>query len=269
VSKENVAAVRSMYAAFSALASGGDCAGYIETHWHSDAEYRPVEETRTVRGHDALVDWTSRWLEAWEEFSDEIDEVIDVDGPVVASVTVSGRGRESGMEVSQRLFHVIELRDGKVARMWEYLDRGEAIEAARLRGLALSLRNGPVVEAAYEAFNRGDLDAAIADIAQDCEYVASGAVPGAGGQYLGPEGVKRFVSWLWEEFDHPHADVEELIEEDDRVMVSATIRARGKRSGIETRWETWQVWTFRDQKFVRGQGFTSREGALESIGPRE
>ena len=31
-------------------------------------------------------------MEAWQDFSDEIDEVIDVGGPVVAAVTVKGRG---------------------------------------------------------------------------------------------------------------------------------------------------------------------------------
>jgi len=51
-------------------------------------------------------------------------------------------------------------------------------------------------------------------------------------------------------------------------VVSAVIRARGKQSGVETRWDTWQLWTLRDGKFVRGQGFTSREGALEAIGLR-
>jgi len=268
VSEENVAAVRSMYAAFSELAGGGDCGAYIAAHWDPDGEYRAVEERGTIRGHDALVQWTSRWMEAWEHFSDEIEEVIDVGGPVVAAITVKGRGRESGMDISQRLFHVIEMRDGKVLRLWEYLDRDEALEAARRREQAMSRRNADVVRAAYEAVNIGDLDGAIVDIAPDCEYVASGAVPGAGGLFLGPEGVKRFVSWLWEEFDRPHAEIQELIEDGDHVVVSAVIRARGKQSGVETRWDTWQLWTLRDGKFVRGQGFTSREGALEAVGLR-
>ncbi len=80
------------------------------------------------------------------------------------------------------------------------------------------------------------------DIAPDCEYSASGAVPGAVGVYRGPEGVKRFISSLWEEFEDPRAEVHELIESGDHVVVSATVRARGRRSGVETRWETWQVW---------------------------
>jgi hypothetical protein len=45
---------------------------------------------------------------------------------------VHGRGRRSGMEISQRLFDVFELREGKVLRVTEYLDREGALQAAGL-----------------------------------------------------------------------------------------------------------------------------------------
>jgi ketosteroid isomerase-like protein len=128
-----IAAVHSMYAAFSDLARGGDVASYVAERWDPDGEYSPVEEMGTIRGHRALVRWAERWLEAWDEFVDEIDEIIDVGALVVARIRVNGRGRESGMEIGQRLFHVIELRDGKILRLWEYLDRRQALEAAGLR----------------------------------------------------------------------------------------------------------------------------------------
>ena len=82
--------------------------------------------------HDALTRWIERWLEAWEDAWDEVDEFAAVGDRVVAAVRVHGRGRSSGLEISQRLFDVHELRDGRVLRITEYLDRGEAIEAAGL-----------------------------------------------------------------------------------------------------------------------------------------
>jgi ketosteroid isomerase-like protein len=130
----------------------------------------------------------------------------------------------------------------------------------------MSQENIEIVRAAYDAVNRGDLDAAISNIAPEMEYVASGAVPGATGIYLGAEGVKRFIAALWEEFDDARAEVTELIAADDRVVVSATARGRGKLSGAEAMWNTWQLWTIRDGKLVRGQGFTSREEALRAAG---
>ena len=126
--------------------------------------------------------------------------------------------------------------------------------------------NVDIVAAAYEAVNRGDLDAAVADIGTEMEYVASGAVPGATGTFLGPAGVKQFIAGLWEEFDEPRAEVRELIPAGDSVLVSATARGRGKLSGVEAQWDTWQLWTLRDGKLVRGQGFTSRNEALKAAG---
>jgi ketosteroid isomerase-like protein len=51
---------------------------------------------------------------------------------VVTATRVYGRGRRSGMEISQLLFDVFELRDGKVLRVTEYLDRERALQAAGL-----------------------------------------------------------------------------------------------------------------------------------------
>jgi ketosteroid isomerase-like protein len=126
--------------------------------------------------------------------------------------------------------------------------------------------NVDIVREAYDAVNLGDLDMAVSRIAPDMEYVASGTVPGATGVFMGPEGVKEFIAGLYEEFDEPRADVSELLDASDQVVVSATARGRGKLSGVETAWDTWQLWTVRDGKLVRGQGFTSREEALAAAG---
>ena len=52
----------------------------------------------------------------------------------------------------------------------------------------------------------------------------------------------------------------------DREGASLKLRGRGKQSGVETSWDIWQIWTVRDGKVVRGQGFTSREEALAAAG---
>jgi uncharacterized protein len=130
----------------------------------------------------------------------------------------------------------------------------------------MSQENVEIVRRAFEAFNRGDLDGAVSDAAPDIEYIASGAIPGATGVYRGPEGFKRFAGWLREEFDDARIEVNDLIEARDQVVASVTNRGRGKRSGAETSWKLWTLWTLRDGEIVRGQGFTSREEALEAAG---
>jgi ketosteroid isomerase-like protein len=128
----NAAIVRSLYAAFSRLARNGEVAAYVAGHFDPDCEYWPVEEVSPIRGHEALTNWIQRWLEAWDDAWDVVEEIVE-DGEVVVTATrVYGRGRRSGMEISQLLFDVFELRDGKVLRVTEYLDGEGALQAAGL-----------------------------------------------------------------------------------------------------------------------------------------
>ena len=134
----------------------------------------------------------------------------------------------------------------------------------------MSQENVEVLRRAYEAFNRGDREGAAAGFAPEAEYVVTtGQIPGAGGVYRGPEGYRRFLESWWGEFDEPGIEVHELIETGDQVLASLKLRGRGKQSGVETSWDIWQIWTVRDGKVVRGQGFTSREEALEAAGLSE
>jgi hypothetical protein len=86
IRRENVVVVRSLYAAFGRLAQGGNAASYVARCFHPDCEYRPVEETATIRGHDALIRWVARWFEAWEHAWDQVDEIIEVGETVVAAI---------------------------------------------------------------------------------------------------------------------------------------------------------------------------------------
>jgi ketosteroid isomerase-like protein len=133
----------------------------------------------------------------------------------------------------------------------------------------VSRENVEIVQRAYAAYSRGDLDGAVADFAPECEYAASGAVPGAGDTYLGPEGYKRFLASFNEGFDQPRAELHEVVEAGDRVLVPLTLHGRGRQSGAETTWQFWQVWELGEGRFVRGQGFTTEAEALDAVGLSE
>jgi ketosteroid isomerase-like protein len=128
----------------------------------------------------------------------------------------------------------------------------------------MSEQTAEAVRRAYKAFNRGDLEGMFADAAPEFEYLPTGAIPGAGDVYRGHEEFRQFLNRWWGEFDEPHVEVHELIEASDQVLASVTFRGYGKQSGVETNWSLWQLWTVRDGKFVRGQGFTDRNVALEA-----
>jgi ketosteroid isomerase-like protein len=133
-----------------------------------------------------------------------------------------------------------------------------------------SQQNVEMVREANEAFNRGDFAGMFAGVAHpDFEYTTSGLIPGAMGVYRGTAGYARFLEELWAEFDDVRSQIEEVIEVEDQLAVSLTIRARGKQSQVETRWTFTQLWTLREGKVLRGQGFTTRERALEAAGLEE
>jgi ketosteroid isomerase-like protein len=133
----------------------------------------------------------------------------------------------------------------------------------------MSQENVEMVRRAYEAFNRGDLDGMVTDYAPTFEYVTTGTIPGVGGMYRGAEGWLEFMRWFWSEFETPRVEIRELIEARDHVLASLTLRGRGKQSGVEASWDVWHVWTVQHGQVVRGQGFTSRQQALEFAGLSE
>jgi ketosteroid isomerase-like protein len=94
-------------------------------------------------------------------------------------------------------------------------------------------------------------------------------MPELAGVHRGPEGLRRVAEVFWGEFDDPHVEIHELIDAEDQVFVSATFRGRGKQSGAEVSWDLWGVWTVRDRRMVRWQGFRERDAALEAAGLRE
>ena len=132
MSEENVEIVRAQYASFGQLAEGGEVRSYVLGYYDPKCEYRPVEEIDAIRGHEALIEYFERWLEAWSSYSDTVEEIIDGGEIVVAAISINGRGRTSGVEIRQRFFHVFEMHEGRIIRLREHLDRDSALEAAGL-----------------------------------------------------------------------------------------------------------------------------------------
>lgn len=126
MSSENVEVVRSL---FSALEDND-----FETLlglFHADVEWT-VAEGR-FRGVEGVVSAFVEWMEAWEEHAVEPEEFEAAAGDrVLATIHLTARGGQSGMVVDQRFFQVYTLRDGRISRMVEYLDRGRALEEAGL-----------------------------------------------------------------------------------------------------------------------------------------
>lgn len=106
--------------------------------------------------------------------------------------------------------------------------------ADRDEGIVASLRR------IYEAFNRGDFDAAIAGAHPEIEYVP----PGGQSSLRGAEAVR---AWMEPDaFEDNQVEPLDFRIHDDKVMVRQHATARGAGSGIELDVEMWAVWTVND-----------------------
>jgi ketosteroid isomerase-like protein len=84
------------------------------------------------RGREGLVDfWNAFIEEPWALLHVEIDDLTELDdGRVLALLTFTGKGRESGVEVTVQYAHLCTFRGRQVVRIDSFADWDEAREAA-------------------------------------------------------------------------------------------------------------------------------------------
>ena len=95
--------------------------------------------------------------------------------------------------------------------------------------------NSEVARAAYDAFNRGDIDDVLTVFSPDIEFNASDVFFDQRRTYRGPDEWRdEFVPAVFEVFTTYRADPEEVIDlGDDRVLVILRAGGLGKASGAE------------------------------------
>jgi len=125
--ERNVEIVRRMYEAFHA----GDIAGTL-AHFDPDVV---VDVTRRVdgemgRGHDDMNAIIGRWLGAFEEWHEDIEELRELGSHVYVLAIQRGRGRGSGIDTETRYAVLYELREGLITSMTLYPDPAEALRVA-------------------------------------------------------------------------------------------------------------------------------------------
>jgi len=75
----------------------------------------------------------AEWLDTWDDWEFEVEELLDAGERVVAIVRQRGRSKATGVSVEMHFAQVWTLRDGKQIRMEMYSNPEEALEAAGLR----------------------------------------------------------------------------------------------------------------------------------------
>jgi ketosteroid isomerase-like protein len=109
----------------------------LMAHLHPDIEWVPVQsdpEYSVHRGLDDVRAWLTSWAESFPDLRWELDRILDAGGDLVlAFVRLAGRAEATGIDLETPSYAVVfTLRGEKIARIHEYLDRQEALEASGL-----------------------------------------------------------------------------------------------------------------------------------------
>jgi ketosteroid isomerase-like protein len=129
MSQENVEIVRRMYETFHRGDFDGALA-YFDPEVEVDASVR-VDEGIS-HGRAAVSTMVARWVGAWDDWREEIEEMRDLGSHVVVVSTQRGRAKGSGIEVETRYAVLYEVRGDKITRMALHSTPGEALAAAGL-----------------------------------------------------------------------------------------------------------------------------------------
>ena len=124
------------------------------------------------------------------------------------------------------------------------------------------------VRAAYDAWNAGNLEAALELSHPEIEVVQDPQIPGA----VTVSGKEAFGRWLasffetWESFEITPTEIRRI---DDKIVVVGHVNARGKTAQIPVETDTAHVLTVRDGLAIRWESYTDPSEALRMLGLSE
>lgn len=124
------------------------------------------------------------------------------------------------------------------------------------------------LRAAYAAFNRGDIEAAVQPLSPDIVWIEPQEFPG-GGTYRGRDGAKQYLQQSRAGAAEVISEPERFILSGDRIVVFVHARVLAKPG------EAWQdirladVYTFRGGKAVQMRAFADRKEALRWAGVQD
>ena len=118
---------------------------------------------------------------------------------------------------------------------------------------------------AYAAFNRGDIDAAVALLDPQIEWSEPPEFPG-GRAYHGREQVKQYLTQSRANWAEGSSEPVQFIPSGNRIVVFVHARFRLKNSNDWQVVDLADVYTIRDSKIVAMRAFADRQEALKWAG---
>ena len=128
----------------------------------------------------------------------------------------------------------------------------------------MSQENVDLVMRIYDAFNRGD-GATVVEAADPAVSIEDyGVIDGK--SYLGLSGVWEFIAFQAESFRGQRAELQDVIEAEDTLVIVVRLSGEGASSGVPVATEFTHAWEFRNGKVVRLRIFRTKSEAFEAVG---
>jgi ketosteroid isomerase-like protein len=132
---------------------------------------------------------------------------------------------------------------------------------------AMTPENVELVHRALEAFDRRDMDAYLALMADDVE--AESRLASVEGGFRGHDGIRRWWDNMFVVWPDVRAKVVEAEGHGDLTLIRLDLRGHGAGSDVPLEWTVWQVAKWQGGKCVRWTSFSTRAEALEAAGIEE
>jgi len=133
----------------------------------------------------------------------------------------------------------------------------------------MSEENVEIVRRNFDAFNRGDLEGALAEFAPEFEFHPSGRFMDTQRVYSGREGFTEFWVRFRAAWEYITVSVERIEALDDRVVTLGTFHGRGGESGVEVNGEAAWHHQIKGGLIVLIRSFSTWNEALEAAGLSE
>jgi ketosteroid isomerase-like protein len=89
-------------------------------------------DARSYRGYEGMLTTLRDTTETFEDFRLDPEQFFEHADKIVVILSMTGRGRTSGVPVEERIAHLWTLRDGLAVELRAFTDPADALEAAGL-----------------------------------------------------------------------------------------------------------------------------------------
>src|SRR4051794_38375920 len=126
----------------------------------------------------------------------------------------------------------------------------------------MSPQNVEVVERWYAAYNDRNLEGALALMHPRVSLTSAGMSGVEGSEHVGHVGMRRYFADLWETWEDPRVEVEQLLDHGESVVMLGHTTGRGRLSGIDLDFPVASVIEVEDGLICRYRTYRTWEEAL-------